>query len=428
MVSLDLSDDTWVWQILGRDQDGLFRSIDLEHSIATQAEASEGLRSALSSYKDIPDAVFPQENALPPGNTCDLLTPKVPDEKLFAHFKTLIGSREYSAAAQLLKEFCPVFTDVDGNFVEQFQTTGFNARLWELYLDRMLKEQDFHRITDYDRPDYCVMKDGFPLAIEAVTVNPSPVHPLPVATTPEESQKLLSDFMPLRFSGPLMKKLRKRYWELPHMAGIPIIIAIHDYFTDDSMTWSLSSLTQYLYGLRGEGYINEDGNADAKFNPIESHEWEGKNLPSGFFNQPGAENISAVLANNAASLNKFNRMGKEARFGDPEVRLHRIGTRYDPDPKAAVPIFFDYEVSPLHPRERWSDEVVLFLNPNAKNRFPVGLFEASAVHTVEGGRVVSYLQDHHIMFSRTVIAIPPKEAAASGGNDQPDVDLADGSQ
>jgi hypothetical protein len=35
------------------------------------------------------------------------------------------------------------YEDADGNFVEQFQTTGFNARLWELYLFTTLVETGY---------------------------------------------------------------------------------------------------------------------------------------------------------------------------------------------------------------------------------------------------------------------------------------------
>ena len=35
------------------------------------------------------------------------------------------------------------FQDVDGNFVQQFQSTGFDARLWELYLYALFTEQGY---------------------------------------------------------------------------------------------------------------------------------------------------------------------------------------------------------------------------------------------------------------------------------------------
>jgi hypothetical protein len=34
------------------------------------------------------------------------------------------------------------YEDPDGNFIEQFQTTGFDARLWELYLFAMFCEAE----------------------------------------------------------------------------------------------------------------------------------------------------------------------------------------------------------------------------------------------------------------------------------------------
>jgi hypothetical protein len=250
----------------------------------------------------------------------------VQPDKLSREFKILIESREFSPAKAMLQEFSPVFTDVDGNFVEQFQTTGFNSRLWEVYIDLMLREQGFHRIKEFDRPDFCAVRDGFRVAIEAVTVNPSGKYSLPEAKTLEESKKVLEEFMPMRFSGPLNAKLNKRYWELPYMQDVPLVVAIQDFFDQGSMTWSAGALRRYLYGLSGEGFLNEDGTVDASYSTVEKHSWDGKELISGFFKLPLAENISAVIANPAATLSKFNRMGKEAEVswisGPPPTRIH----------------------------------------------------------------------------------------------------------
>jgi hypothetical protein len=42
-------------------------------------------------------------------------------------FATLIGSRGYSPARTLIGEMMHYFEDVDGNFVQQFQSDGFDA-------------------------------------------------------------------------------------------------------------------------------------------------------------------------------------------------------------------------------------------------------------------------------------------------------------
>lgn len=54
---------------------------------------------------------------------------------------------------------------------------------------------------------------------------------------------------------------------------------------------------------------------------IAEHRWVSKTLPSGFFSQPDAENISAVLYNNSATISKLARMGMVAR------KLRRVWAR-----------------------------------------------------------------------------------------------------
>jgi len=397
------SDDTWSWMILGRDTDGLFRGINQGHDLESQALASRNIQAELSEMASSPQRIFPQDDVERPGNVTNLLTPVVSMEKLFPHFRTLIETSAYSSAKDLLREFSPVFTDVDGNFVEQFQTGGFNPRLWELYLDLMLREQGFHRIKEFDRPDFCVIKHDISVGIEAVTINPSDKHPMPDGKSPGELREILEEFMPMRFSGPLNTKLGKRYWELPHMSGVPIVIAIQNFFTDQSMMWSNSSLIRYLYGMHTEGFQHEDGTADATCRAVNEHVWGEKTLISGFFNLPDAENISAVIANPCATLSQFNRMGKEAGLGDPRVRMVRIGNQWDPNPKAAKPIEFEYEVSADTPRESWSGGLCVFMNPECKE--PVATWavrgwgnsynERGAAHTLLAGGTCFRIADHY---------------------------------
>jgi hypothetical protein len=406
-VCLDLSDETWAWMLLARDSDNLFRGISQGMDLETQTEASEALRQEMVTLAADTQSSFPQDDVVKPGNIKNLVELAVPAGKMSPEFRILIESLGFSPAKQLLQEFSSVFTDVDGNFVEQFQTSGFNSRLWELYLDLLLREEGFHRVKEYDRPDFCVIRDGIPIAIEAVTVNPSDKHNLPEGRSFEDSQKILEDFMPMRFSGPLNTKLNKRYWELPHMNGVPLIIAIQDFFAPASMTWSLGALRRYLYGISAEGFLHEDGTVGAKYTKVEKHSWEGKKLSSGFFQLPGAENISAVIANPSATLSKFNRMGKEAGMGDPRVRMRRVGRQWDPDPKSPVPIIFDYEVSSERPRERWGEGLAVFINHNAKNRLPLGFFDAGETHVMKEGEVVPYLKEGHIYSSQTEVILPP---------------------
>ena len=46
------------------------------------------------------------------------------------------------------------YEDVDGNFVEQFQSSAFDARLWELYLYAMFVELGYGFDRKYSAPDF----------------------------------------------------------------------------------------------------------------------------------------------------------------------------------------------------------------------------------------------------------------------------------
>ena len=65
------------------------------------------------------------------------------------------------------------YEDVDGNFVQQFQTTGFDARIWELYLFAAFVEMGFLIERIHAVPDFNCRGLLGSLAVEAVTVNPT---------------------------------------------------------------------------------------------------------------------------------------------------------------------------------------------------------------------------------------------------------------
>jgi hypothetical protein len=171
LVLLDTVDNDWLWRVLGRDEAGVFRCIDLGVSIPTQDEARNLLQSKLNEYAQTRLKTFPQGDVN--SKPIDLFTPVVPPTALHPNFKILAEGEHHSSAREILRELVQTFVDIDGNFVKDFQTTGFNARLWELYLGAYLYEQRFGVAREFDRPDFCADKDGFPVGIEAVTVNPT---------------------------------------------------------------------------------------------------------------------------------------------------------------------------------------------------------------------------------------------------------------
>ena len=85
------------------------------------------------------------------------------------------------------------------------------------------------------------------------------------------------------------------------------------------MIWSNSALREYLYGIRQDEVVGIRGPIESR--EVESYSWEGKSIPAGFFKQPGAEHVSAMIANPEGTVLTFNRMGLISGFGDPAVRM-----------------------------------------------------------------------------------------------------------
>ena len=63
-----------------------------------------------------------------------------PDRELHPQFLSLRDAPGYAPARQLIKRLQAEFSDPDGNFVEQFQTFGLDARTFEFFLSVMLKD------------------------------------------------------------------------------------------------------------------------------------------------------------------------------------------------------------------------------------------------------------------------------------------------
>ena len=114
--------------------------------------------------------------------------------------------------------------------------------------------------------------------------------------------------MPITFGSTLKSKLDKKYWEKPHVAGKPFLFAIQDFSAPGSMVYTRSALPTYLYGYEFDWTYGSNGLLKIIPKKIAEHRWGSKVIPSGFFDLPDAENVSAVLINNSGTIAKFKRM------------------------------------------------------------------------------------------------------------------------
>lgn len=364
IVTRDVTDNDYGFIILGRDTRRLFRCIEV---CSEFHDTPEMARKALArkvdqDYLGKVQTIYPQGDEADAG--FDLFTDVIAENEQHRYYKVLKNEPRFEAARNIIAEIVNSFVDNDGHFEREFQSVNFQARLWELYLHIYIHNAGLSVENNHAAPDFEVSYFGEKLFIEAVTVNPSEnvKRPdLPPPKTNEEIEERLNDFMPIKFGSPLYSKLNKKYWEKDHVSGKPLILAIHDYHNDNAMTWSRTALSEYLYGIRTRV-------VDSKplMERIDRHIWEGKEIPSGFFYQDNAENISAVLFSNQATIPKFNRMGKIAGLGSADVKMIRTGYLYNPDPKAIHPIAFSKDLDDSDYEESWSDGLIMFHNPNAK--------------------------------------------------------------
>lgn len=422
-------EESYSYIILGRDKRKLFRWIDGPAiTFKNQRAATSALLKALKKFKDDGQEIYPQDDEEEPPN--EILVPMVAEGSLHPQFKALIGRNGYSGAKELIREAAYAFNDVDGNYIKDFQTTGFDSRLWELYLHLYFVNSGFKINREFAAPDFLVSWLEDEVALEAVSVNSSVnfdvKHP---PLTKADAFLLNRDYMPIKFGSPLTTKLNKlhkgkRYWELDHVVGKPLVIAIHDYHlkADESslgsMTWSREGLAHYLYGIRMKGVVDgEDVNLELNqtehgvepvYEEVKTHDWNGKSIPSYFFKLPDSENISAVLFSNNATLGTFTRMGKLAGFGDSRIKILRMGDKYDPNPHATMAIPFVSNLDDPTYEESWADTLVMFHNPHAKIPLDPNIFgDISHAFFWPEDRMVTYrTKPYDVLKSATVIVAP----------------------
>jgi hypothetical protein len=401
MIALDLTDNDLSFFVLGRDAKGRFRAVKVEASISTEEEAEARLERRLSEYAVMPAEEFYQGDET--GKPVDFFTSIVSVESLNPGFRKLVSERGLSSARALIGELMYYFEDVDKTFVRQFQTGGFDARVWELYLYALFTELGYGFDRSRASPDFHCQGPLGELFVEATTVNPSAAPP-DVGDTPDVAY--FENYVPMKFGSVLLSKLNKRYWELPHVAGKPLVFALQDFHTVRAMSWSNTSLVEYLYGIRQVRRNNPDGSSVIVSEPIKEFVWEGKTVAAGFFSQSDTENVSAVIANPEGTISKFNRIGFLAGFGDRSIRMIRNGQAYSYG--ALDPENFAREISAPEYSETWCEGLSVYHNPRAMHPLHPQAIPCAAHHTSRDGRVVCRLPSFHPVGSLTLTLIPER--------------------
>ncbi|WP_307449051.1 hypothetical protein [Paenibacillus sp. V4I3] len=348
----------------------------------------------------------------------DLFKLVVPEGRCDSRFLSIRNLPENEATRLMMNEVFQKFHDADGNFVEQLQTTGFDARVFELYLFAYLWDGAYDISRDFDRPDFIIEMNGTRVALEATTSNPTAGFNPDEEVTPsskEDMQEKLLHELPIKLGSPLFSKLRKKYWELPQCKEIPFVLAIEPFHETESLSYSSSSLIQYLYGQKDTVVEDSEGKKSIETSPLSEHRSGSKVIPSGFFSLPDTENISAIIYTNAGTVAKFKRLGFHYGYFTRYSKIMRIGTCYDPDPNAYEPQTFTYDLSERE-IEPWGEGLVVCYNPHAKYPLPRSFFVEAAEYYIEGNQLFCDIpkffpyqsKTFHDMTSYFPLETPPK--------------------
>jgi hypothetical protein len=416
MIIRDLTDNDFGGMVLGRDRRLRFRWVSGTGFFDSQRRAEVELRREMERVAAQPDDEYYQGDET--GKPVDFFTSVVPEHRLNPNFVTLRDQEGFSAAKGIIEEMMRWYEDVDGNFIEQFQTTGFDARIWELYLFAAFREMLYTIDRTHPAPDFLCENPGARFYVEAVTVNPTrdktgAIVPEPEIKTQQDFDQYRLHYMPIKFGSPLTSKLARRYWELPHVADTPLLFAIQDFSALRSMVRSRSAFEIYIYGYVHDWEREADGTLKIIPRKVESHQWGTKEIPSGFFDLPDAENVAAVVFSNSGTISKFNRMGFLAGFGSPRLRLERVGFAVNLDPNATDPVQFHHSVNDPDYRELWSEGLDIWHSPRAKHPLDHVALPFAAHHWLRpDGQVESLTPDWHPLGSMTFQTLmDPPEAA-----------------
>jgi hypothetical protein len=366
---------------------------------------------------------------LPPGTPRRAPLHDVRGREVSEIFK-LLAEPSHQPAAWLLNQLYLSLPRPDANWASDCQTKNFHTRLWEALLLASFREQGIKVTQPYPSPDFMIERpDGETAWIEAVTINPALPYEhvgAPVSEAPEDIRERMFGAPAVRYAKSIRSKLQRRYDRLPHVEGKPFVLAIADFQSGASMTWSREALITYLYGTFA--HVKEvGGRPTAASRDIEYLRGDEK-IPAGLFRNQAEIALSAIIFTNACSLGKLNRVGVSMGMKTPGLRYLRVGEFFDRSEGALVGIPFIFDVAsdayrslwPQH-YEPWCAELEVFHNPQALHPLPHRLVpEATHWFDVGGEIVCNSHYEHAILRSRTIIQkdsdpLPTLEKIASRG-------------
>lgn len=147
----------------------------------------------------------------------DLFSPIVEPNKLNEQFVEIMKSQGHVGCRRLMNEVFNDMPNPDENFVDQFQTQGFEARVFELGIFAYLQEVGLEIEQYSDGTDFITTDSNNKICVEATTTSPPDHLKLTNITytmkSPlmegEDMMNKITDQLPIRYGSALFQNLRK---------------------------------------------------------------------------------------------------------------------------------------------------------------------------------------------------------------------------
>jgi hypothetical protein len=327
---------------------------------------------------------------------------KIAAKALNDTFLKLRDEKKFYPAKLTVIDLCERFQDKDGNFIEQFQTNGFDQRLLELLLFAIFESEGFILKQDHSTPDFELNKDEKTVFVEATTSNMTVVDKTSkelinvIKHNPSETEQLiafnkLKDLYIEKVGSALFSKVSKKYQELKWVKGNPLLLAIspiHDEFARQNSDYLLIT---YLYGYEFSSVEDNLGNL-LKVDYIEKKLFEKRNKTkiNPFFNIDDSKYISGVLFFNDLTIDKFNRMGFINGLTEKMI-IFRSCDIFNPNSSIPEEIFY-FLNSDVY-KEDWKQGVSIFHNPNALFPLNKKLFDGFRQIWIHNGKLDGFVPE-----------------------------------
>lgn len=314
----------------------------------------------------------------------DIFVSVAAENRLHRQFRDLRDSPFHSEARLLINTLYQRMGLHGKDFIRKFQTDGFHSHLFEIACFAYLESGGFVPNRTYSSPDFLASRDGFSLAIEVTTSNPSEDQSADISlrmladlSEDEIAAKVNVEF-PNRMISILKKKVNRQYDKLPQCAGKPLVLMVAPFFEAGSIHYTDDALVDCLYGIR--------------------------ETTTGFFSLQSSKSVSAVLYCNAFTVPRFFRLATPLECNE-ELTAMREGMYYAVRSETELSVKeFRYRVgSQSAPRESWSEGVTLFLNPNALIPISKEVLPSTSSFSIQDGYLVREVYGFHPVTSNMYV-------------------------